>query len=138
MLLGDAAAPFGVNAAMEGATVLDQCIGRALRASPQPPDRAAALARAALEYDRLWRAEAAAMRVITQGLDLRRALPWTLRDIAYALVGCCALHSAKDGALPYSSALRRQRALDGVLLCAAAASTAAALVAAWRLRRPQQ
>ena len=40
MLLGDAAAPFppvgqGVNAAMEAATVLDDCIGRAFRAAAQ-------------------------------------------------------------------------------------------------------
>jgi kynurenine 3-monooxygenase len=43
VLLGDAAAPFppvgqGVNAAMEGAITLDQCLGRALAARASPPD----------------------------------------------------------------------------------------------------
>jgi 2-polyprenyl-6-methoxyphenol hydroxylase-like FAD-dependent oxidoreductase len=139
VLLGDAAAPFppvgqGVNAAMEGAIVLDQCIGRALAASPQPPDLGT-LARAALEYDRLWRDETGAMRAIAQELDFRQPLPSTLRAMAYALVGCSALQNSKDEVMPYSAALRRQRMLDGVLLGCA---TAVAALVVWRFRRPNQ
>ena len=123
ILLGDAAAPFppvgqGVNAAMEGATYLDRCIGdyvaRAQRAFGQGASASSIeedLASIGREYDAMWGEQAAAMREIAQQLDLRSTL-MPVKTLFYQTLGVAALSTSKRSDLSYKQALEREKLVD--------------------------
>ncbi len=125
ILLGDAACPFppigqGVNAAMEMAIVLDQCIGKEWQNSNQMPNQMGVVREA---FTNIWKPEADAIRTISfHSLDLRKFHPpWfgKLRTfglvILHKLFYRDAMTNAKREDISYAEALQRQKRIDLVL-----------------------
>ena len=122
VLLGDSAAPFppigqGVNAATEGAMVLDQCIGRALASTSY--SREDALFIAAREYDRLWSKETNAITIIAQQYDFSKPFSIICRGLIYIMFGCSTLANSKKENMSYSDALWRQKTFERLLILTA-------------------
>jgi len=96
VLLGDAAAPFppigqGVNAAMESATVLDQCIGAA----------GLDLLAAAARYDEIWKPEADAVSWISRRFLFGNPAN-TLRSVVSGIFGLNLAELSKSSQTRYS------------------------------------
>ncbi len=138
VLVGDAGAPFppigqGVNAAMEAATVLDRCIGEHVKLG-SPTARADVL-EAARSFTEQWQPESEAVRQISWGMDITNR--WIAPKLSlYLLFGREALTNAKDGNMPYTQALARQKAMDRALVNVALAFAVGIVAAvAWTRTR---
>jgi len=98
VLLGDAATPFspigqGINAAMESAMVLDQCI-----TSDNPQD----LLASAKQYNEVWLPEAKAIAWISERMVYNK-LSHNLRMVITQQLGINILSNAKKTEVPYSA-----------------------------------
>ena len=107
VFLGDAGAPIppigqGVNAAMESAVVLDQCLEQAQKKCPDPMS-VVDLARRA--FNEQWEKETDALRQIAMTVDTSKS--YTVRRLLLAsLLGYSAVNMSKKDSLSYQQALQ--------------------------------
>lgn len=104
VLLGDAAAPFppigqGVNAAMESAMMLDQCMAQA-----------ESLEQALRHYDQIWKPEAEAVSWISEKMIFNNPLH-LLRGAVTTPLGLSVFGEAKRADIPYSQVRRNAERL---------------------------
>ena len=105
-LLGDAAGPFppigqGVNAAMEAASVLDECIGHVGGATTE-------LTTAAARYNRAWKPELDAVSWMSEKMLFENRLH-SLRANVTMRLGCNVIGQAKSSQVPYSQVQAQAR-----------------------------
>jgi len=105
VFLGDAGAPIppigqGVNAAMESAIVLDQCLAQAQAQCPDPMSAVNLVQRLFIER---WEKETDALRQIAMTVDLSKS--YSVRRLLLAsLLGYSAVAMSKQGSLSYQQA----------------------------------
>jgi kynurenine 3-monooxygenase len=142
VLLGDAASPFppvgqGVNAAMEMAIVLDQCIGDQWLKS-NSISKANIVTEALKKFSAAWRPEADAIRTISfRELNLKSFHPpiygklktlWSV--LLHKVFHRDAMTNAKRHDMSYSQALAHRKKVDLLLYCVAIAAVSG--IVFWR------
>jgi len=127
VLLGDAGNPFppvgqGINAALESAMVLDQCLARAEAAGRNPQE-----ALAAFTFE--WMPEAQAVSWIAQCVEFGN--PWKIGLVVVGvLAGFSALNDAKKATVKWSEVAARAKARQATAASASYLAVGAAALAA--------